>query len=227
MQNKQNHWPLSEGLLSQIPVYGPKIANAKTLTPETERLVIFDPVERDKSQMMDLVEYLHTGRVKFMKTTGGYDERTRARSFDRLIALCGLAKSLHMDDLEREVCSLISQQTDVSAGLFTKVALRCCAADSMVDVSEGSAVGTWIRTYLAAHAKELEQGGHTEKIIDRGGRLVTILVKVLLERQASDLESGACGSRTGCASDMSMVELKACKDPSGKKKKDSGWLARL
>ena len=139
-------------------------------------------MKRDEERMLDVLEYLTTGTV-LVAAPGGI---ATSETLSRLIALSGLARSLQVKDLEEKVCAILAAQKKLPLETFVQAATACCAHHSGIDVSPHSALGTWIREFLAANLKELEKAGCIKRITEKGGKLTGILVQVLMEAQQSN-----------------------------------------
>lgn len=140
--------------------------------------MVFDEVPRDELLFLSVLEYLLAG---FIRPVDRHGEASRAIAVKELLSPRRLAMSLQIRGLADEIDTMITKQERIPSAMFVAIPKHCCDTDPGMDVSAGSAVGEWIRKYLAKHLTELRDDGHIHRIKEQGGKLTGILVDVLME----------------------------------------------
>lgn len=170
-------WPISEDIIARIPKYASKLAEAKAQACSKWYLTMLDDFNvRDHYRMFDVIDYLASGTVKPINSA---TEVMRRKSLQHLVSVSGLACSLGVQGLVDEIGAMIAMARTLPVQTFVTVATECCATDANVDVSADSHVGSWMRTYIAAHVQELYADG----VVEQGGKLAGIIMEVVMENQ--------------------------------------------
>lgn len=181
LRNDMN-WPIPRDTIKRIPAYAASLTEAEKLTGiKKRRTTIEDPTQRDEDHMMEVLEFLAIGRLDALPSDR---DSSRRPTLTKLIGVCSLASSLKLEVLVNEISTLLSEEPILSHEECLDVAKQCCAAESNIDLTSASPIGSWIHKYLAKHLDSLRAGGYTEKIKVHGGKLANVLIEALLAARA-------------------------------------------